>query len=114
MGLPAPQQPLDSAAGVQRAFTLAGPLLSAVVTNATAIYVRRPGSARKFKAEVVCDGKVGKNGEQTRIVPFIDRFSACSTPQPASQVRKSSHSNTASQFVPWQREWLCRCVTWRC
>lgn len=30
------------------------------VSNATAVYVRRPGAARKFKAEVVCDGKVRK------------------------------------------------------
>ncbi|KXZ51680.1 hypothetical protein GPECTOR_11g131 [Gonium pectorale] len=31
---------------------------SHVVSNATAVYVRRPGAAKKFKAEVVCDGKV--------------------------------------------------------
>lgn len=31
---------------------------SHVVSNATAIYVRRPGSAKKFKAELICDGKV--------------------------------------------------------
>ncbi|KAG2425827.1 hypothetical protein HXX76_013452 [Chlamydomonas incerta] len=31
---------------------------SHVVANATAVYVRRPGAARKFKAELVCDGKV--------------------------------------------------------
>jgi len=29
-----------------------------VVSNATAVYVRRPGMARKFKAEVVAEGKV--------------------------------------------------------
>lgn len=28
------------------------------VSNATAVYVRRPGNAKKFKAEVVCDGKM--------------------------------------------------------
>ncbi|GFR42650.1 hypothetical protein Agub_g3587 [Astrephomene gubernaculifera] len=31
---------------------------SHVVSNATAIYVRRPGLAKKFKAELVCEGKV--------------------------------------------------------
>ncbi|EFJ52700.1 trypsin family [Volvox carteri f. nagariensis] len=30
---------------------------SHVVSNATAVYVRRPGAAKKFKAEVVCEGK---------------------------------------------------------
>ncbi|GFH05869.1 PDZ_3 domain-containing protein, partial [Haematococcus lacustris] len=28
------------------------------VSNAVAVYVRRPGTAKKFKAEVVCEGKV--------------------------------------------------------
>lgn len=28
------------------------------VSNTTAVYVRRPGNAKKFKAEVVCDGKM--------------------------------------------------------
>lgn len=28
------------------------------VSNATAVYVRRPGNAKKFKAEVVCEGKM--------------------------------------------------------
>ncbi|GIL46280.1 hypothetical protein Vafri_3303, partial [Volvox africanus] len=31
---------------------------SHVVSNATAVYVRRPGAAKKFKAEIICDGKV--------------------------------------------------------
>ncbi|MEW5310963.1 MAG: hypothetical protein WDW38_002714 [Sanguina aurantia] len=30
---------------------------SHVVSNATAIYIRRPGVAKKFKAEVLCEGK---------------------------------------------------------
>ena len=28
------------------------------VSNATAVYVRRPGVAKKYKAEIVCEGKV--------------------------------------------------------
>eukprot|EP00386_Alphamonas_edax_P006293 GDKI01020425.1.p1 GENE.GDKI01020425.1~~GDKI01020425.1.p1 ORF type:complete len:548 (+),score=159.47 GDKI01020425.1:159-1802(+) len=31
---------------------------SHVISCATAVYVRRPGNAKKFKAEVVCEGKV--------------------------------------------------------
>lgn len=32
-----------------------------VISNATSVHVRKPGTAKKFKAEIVCEGKVRYN-----------------------------------------------------